>query len=87
MSEKRKFFSLLALVCDTLPRYAVEIAIKAGYGAEYGEGAARRLYNVKQGKVVCLPDLAALVRHGLPEFEIPADLLTDEKEEPEPVLA
>jgi hypothetical protein len=82
MSEKRKFFSLLALVCDTLPRYAVEIAIKDGYGAEYGESASRRLYNVKQGKVICLPDLVALIRYGLPAFVIPADLLPEEKPEP-----
>jgi hypothetical protein len=81
MSEKQKFFSLLAAVCDKLPRYAVEQTINADYGAEYGAAAAKRLYNVKQGKVVCLPDLVALVRHSLPQFEIPAELLPTSEEQ------
>lgn len=85
MHEKEKFYSLLALVCMKLPRYAVELAINAGHGAEYGDNAARRLYNVKQGKVICLPDLVALVHHSLPDFEIPAHLLPTEQ--PEPVTA
>ncbi len=77
MHEKEKFYSLLALVCMKMPRYAVEITVRAGYGEELGPAAAKHLYNIKQGKVVNLAALVALVRHSLPEFKIPAHLLPD----------
>jgi hypothetical protein len=85
MHEQEKFYYLLAMVCRKMPRYAVDLAISAGYGAEYGATVQRRLYNVKQGKVVNLPDLVALVRHSLPDFEIPSHLLPDAQ--PVPVTA
>lgn len=84
MHEKEKFYFLMALVCRKLPRYAVEVALRAGYGAEYGVNASRRLYNVKQGKIISLADLVALVRHSLPDFEIPAHLLPDAQPAPVP---
>ena len=81
MHEQEKFYYLLAMVCRKLPRYAVEATIRADYGAEYGEAAARRLYNVKQGKVVNLRDLVAIIRASLPDFEIPAHLLPEVAEQ------
>jgi hypothetical protein len=87
MHEQEKFYSLLALVCRKWPRYAVEATLNADYGKQYGEAAARRLYNVKQGKVVNLADLVALIRHSLPKFEIPAHLLPEPAEQEAPVTA
>ncbi|MCA8830500.1 hypothetical protein [Hymenobacter pini] len=73
MTEKQKYYALLALVCEDLPHFAVDRAIRAGYGQQYAS-ASTRLSHVKQGKVACLPDLLALVEHSLPEFAVPAHL-------------
>lgn len=73
MTEKQKYYALQALVCEQLPHFAVDRAIRAGYGQQY-PSASTRLAHVKQGKVASLPDLLALVEHSLPEFPIPAHL-------------
>ncbi|UOR06717.1 hypothetical protein MUN82_06360 [Hymenobacter aerilatus] len=74
MTEKQKFYHLLGDVCEDMPHYAVDTAIRAGYGQQYAS-ASTRLQHVKQGKVACLPDLVALVEHSMPDFSIPAHLL------------
>jgi hypothetical protein len=75
MTEREKYFSLLALVCEKMPYYAAQSAANAGIGA------ASRLQNVKVGRVICLPELVALVRHSLSDFEIPAHLLPETAEQ------
>lgn len=75
MTEREKYFSLQALVCEKLPYYAAQMA-----ATEYG-GLLQRWQNVKAGKVVNLPDLVALVRHAKPDFEIPAHLLPEVAEQ------
>lgn len=86
-TDRQRYFALLALVCESMPHYAVDNAIRAGYAPSHsGRGASgsdsTRLNHVKQGKVVSLPDLVALVRHSMPDFDVPAFLLPAE-----PVLA
>jgi hypothetical protein len=76
MTEREKYFTLLALVCEKLPYYAAQLASDAGLGQ------AKRLQNVKVGRIVCLPELVALVRHSLPDLEIPSYLLPDTQMEP-----
>jgi hypothetical protein len=76
MTEREKYFTLLALVCEKLPYYAAQLASDAGLGQ------AKRLQNVKVGRIVCLPELVALVRHALPDLEIPSYLLPDAQLEP-----
>ncbi|WP_151087354.1 hypothetical protein [Hymenobacter baengnokdamensis] len=71
MTEREKYFSLQALVCEKLPYYAAQLAAKAE------AGTLTRMQNVKAGKVISLADLVALVRHALPDFEIPAHLLPE----------
>ncbi|SHL86944.1 hypothetical protein [Hymenobacter psychrotolerans] len=82
MTEKQKYYALLSLVCETLPHYAVDRAIRAGYGQQYAS-AATRLGHVKQGKVAHLPDLVALVESSMPEFPIPAHLRPNETPQPQ----
>jgi hypothetical protein len=74
LEEKEKFHLLFALVCMKLPYYAVDRAIQAGYGAHH-KSASVRLGNVKLGKVPDLNDLIALIKHSMPDFDIPARLL------------
>jgi hypothetical protein len=71
MTEREKYYTLLGLVCEKLPYYAAHLA------AEAGLGVAARLQNIKLGRIVNLADLVALVRHSLPDFEIPAHLLPE----------
>ncbi|RSK45202.1 hypothetical protein [Hymenobacter rigui] len=73
MTNKQRYYYLQAEVCELLPPYAVDMAIRAGYGQQY-ESAARRLSHVKQGKIANLPDLIALVEYALPTYAIPARL-------------
>jgi hypothetical protein len=74
LEEKEKYYLLMALVWGKLPHYAVDNAIRAGYGQDY-KNAAVRLGNVKLGKVPDLNDLCALIKHSMPDFDIPARLL------------
>ena len=73
MTERQKYHSLQALVCEIMPYHAPTTAIRAGYGAQY-PAAASRLQNVKQGKVLSLVDLIAMVELTMPEYEIPEHL-------------
>jgi hypothetical protein len=75
MTEREKYFTLLGLVCEKLPYYAAHLA------AEAGLGVAARLQNVKLGRVIHLADLVALVRHSIPDFEIPSHLLPEPAEQ------
>ncbi len=74
LSENQKFHTLQALVCEKLPYYAAAMTVDAGYPATLS-----RLQSVKAGKTKSLTDLVALVRHSLPDFEIPAHLLPEEQ--------
>lgn len=76
MTEKQKFYHLLAEVIEDMPHHAPTAAIRAGYGEQY-PSAATRFQHVKQGKVACLPDLIALIEHSMPDFTIPAHLLPE----------
>jgi len=77
MTDKQKYYHLLGEVCEAMPSSAVDSAIRAGYGQEH-KSASTRLHHVKQGKVASLPDLVALIRYSMPDYEIPAHLLPDE---------
>lgn len=73
MTEKQKYYHLLGEVCEAMPSSAVDDAIRAGYGKEH-RSASTRLHHVKQGKVASLPDLLALIKHSMPDYEVPAHL-------------
>jgi hypothetical protein len=70
MTEKQKFYRLLSEVCERLPTSAINDAIAGGYKAN-----AVQLLHVRQGRTINLPHLVALITHGLPDFQIPAQLL------------
>lgn len=76
MTERQKYHSLQALYCEELPYYAADLAAKAG------AGKLSRLQNVKAGKIICLPEFVALIRHSIPDADIPAHLLPDAQPEP-----
>lgn len=81
MTDKQKYYHLLGEVCEAMPSSAVDSAIRAGYGQEH-KSASTRLHHVKQGKVASLPDLVALIRYSMPDYEIPAHLLPEEAAAP-----
>jgi hypothetical protein len=70
MTEKQKFYRLLSEVCERLPTSAINDAIAGGYNAN-----AVQLLHVRQGRTINLPHLVALIKHGLPDFQIPEQLL------------
>lgn len=74
MTPTQKYYTLLGLVCEDFPHYAVEMAVAAGC-----PGERQRLHDVKRGRTVSLPDLLELVRYSLPRFEVPTHLLPDEE--------
>lgn len=74
MTDKQKYYHLLGEVCEAMPSSAVDSAVRAGYGQEH-KSASTRLHHVRQGKVASLPDLVALIRHSMPDYQIPAELL------------
>lgn len=69
ITEKQKYFYLLAEVCEKLTSDAVERAIRGGHTSSIGT-----LNNARIGRNVNLPVLVDLVTLGLPDYEIPAHL-------------
>lgn len=74
MTDRQKYYHLLGEVCELMPSSAVDSAIRAGHGQDY-KSASTRLHHVKQGKVASLPDLLALIRVSMPDYEVPGHLL------------
>ncbi|WP_310393650.1 hypothetical protein [Hymenobacter sp.] len=74
MTEKQKFLHLLAFVCEDLSTDAVNKAVRSGH-----EASATQLMAVRHGRIMNLKLLVDLVRIGLPEYEVPADLLPAQK--------
>ena len=70
MTERQKYLRLLSIVIEELPTSAVDAAVRAGYAAP-----TSMLNNVRIGRVHNLEHLVALVRYGLPKYQIPAELL------------
>jgi hypothetical protein len=71
MTEKQKYFALISLVCEDLAGSAVDAAVRAGH-----EASSSQLTAVRHGRQINLPWLIDLVRIGLPDFKIPAHLLS-----------
>jgi hypothetical protein len=70
MTERQKYLRLLSMVIEDLPTSAIDTAVRAGYPAP-----ATMLANVRIARVMNLEHLVALIGYGLPEFQIPAELL------------
>jgi hypothetical protein len=70
MTERQKYLRLLSIVIEELPSNAVDTAVRAGYSAP-----TSMLNNVRTGRVMNLEHLVALVRFGLPQYQVPAELL------------
>jgi hypothetical protein len=81
MTEKQKYFRLLSHVCDGLPTSAVDAVIKDGYPL-----GATALAQVRVGRTINLKALVALVNAGMPDFQIPEELLPAAVKQPEVVL-
>ena len=70
MTERQKYLRLLSIVIEDLPTSAIDALIKTDYDA-----SAAMLNNVRIGRVHNLSHLVALVRVGLPKYQIPTELL------------
>ena len=70
MTERQKYLRLLSIVIEDLPTSAIDALIRTDY-----EASASMLNNVRIGRVHNLTHLAALVRVGVPKFQIPTELL------------
>jgi hypothetical protein len=80
MTERQKYLRLLSIVIEDLTSSAVDAAVRADYPAP-----TSMLNNVRIGRVMNLEHLVALVRYGMPKYQIPADLLPAPA--PAPLLA
>lgn len=70
MTERQKYLYLLADVIEELPTGSIDIAVRAGYAA-----SSMVLANVRGGRAMNLTHLVALIRYGMPEYQVPAHLL------------
>jgi len=70
MTEQQKYFRLLSFVYGPLPTSAIDKVIAGGYPL-----GSTALAQVRVGRTINLPALVALVQAGLPDFEIPAEVL------------
>jgi len=70
MTKRQKYLRLLSIVIEELPTSAIDALIRDGYKA-----SASMLNNVRIGRSHHLEHLVALVRIGLPKYQIPAELL------------
>ncbi|HEX8659202.1 MAG TPA: hypothetical protein VF690_16805 [Hymenobacter sp.] len=75
MTDKQKYYHLLALVCEQLPTTAVDEVVRSGH-----EAGATKLMSVRHGRIINLPWLVDLVRVGMPTFSIPQDLFPAERQ-------
>jgi hypothetical protein len=70
MTERHKYLRLLSIVIEDLPTRAIDVLLRAGY-----EASASMLNNVRIERSHHLGHLMALVRAGLPKYEITVELL------------
>jgi len=80
MTERQKYLRLLSIVIEDLPTSAIDALIRDDY-----KSSASMLNNVRIGRSHHLGHLVALVRIGLPNYQIPAELLPAPA--PAPLLA
>ena len=69
-TDKQKYYHLMALVCEDLATTTIDQLVRGGHHA-----TTAQLTAVRQGRRIDLPLLIDLVRAGLPQFPIPAELL------------
>lgn len=69
-TEKMKYYQLMALVCEDLPTKVNDALVRAGH-----EATSEELRAVRQGRKINLLWLIDMVRKGLPDYSIPAELL------------
>ncbi|MDO7875513.1 hypothetical protein Q5H93_12285 [Hymenobacter sp. ASUV-10] len=69
-TPRQQYYQLMALVCEDLPTTAVDTLVRQGH-----EATAEQLRAVRQSRKTHLGWLIDLVRVGLPDFVIPAELL------------
>ena len=69
-TNKMRYYQLLALVCEDLHTSAIDALVRTGHKA-----STATLTAVRQGRKINLGLLLDLVRIGLPDFKIPAEVL------------
>lgn len=69
-TDKMRYYQLLALVCEDLHTSAIDALVRSDHVA-----TTAQLTAIRQGRKIDLPWLLDLVRIGLPDFAIPAELL------------
>jgi hypothetical protein len=74
MTEKQKYYRLQSHVCESLPTSAINALVRTGFPL-----GPLALVQVRNGRSVNLKALIELVRLGLPDFKIPAELFPAEE--------
>jgi len=69
-TDKMRYYQLLALVCEDLHTSAIDALVRSDHAA-----STATLTAVRQGRKIDLVLLLDLVRIGLPDFVIPAEVL------------
>lgn len=69
-TERQKYHHLYSLVCEDLPTKAVDALVRKGH-----EATTEELRAVRQSRKPHLAWLIDLIRIGLPDFQIPAEVM------------
>jgi len=69
-SERQKYYHLMALVCEDLSTAAIDALVRGGHAA-----TTAQLTAIRAGRRIDLPWLIDLVKIGLPDYKIPAEVL------------
>lgn len=69
-TNKQRYYHLLSLVCEDLHTSAIDALVRDGH-----EASTATLTAVRQGRKINLLLLLDLVRIGLPDYAIPAEVL------------
>ena len=69
-TNKQKYYHLLSLVCEDLHTSAIDALVRTDH-----EASTATLTAVRQGRKIDLVLLLDLVRIGLPDYAIPAEVL------------
>jgi hypothetical protein len=68
-TNRQRFYHLYSLVCEDFPPGLVDKMIQEGHEAKPSD-----LLNVRNGRKPHLPWLIGMVKRGIPQFPIPANL-------------
>jgi energy-converting hydrogenase A subunit M len=77
-TDRQKFYHLLSLVCEDLSTSVIDTMVRD----HQHEASSNQLLAVRWGRKINLAWLIDMVKVGLPQFSIPAELLPTQQNTP-----